>query len=355
MTMPRRSRKNIDLPDNLYPNGKYFRYIHPHTHKKISLNCSRKEAIQLAIAANNELQRSPAIIVRDDYIPDLIERFKTEFLPDKGYAESTLTGKLSALERYKKEFKHNISELDVRTLSLWLDKLSRASYIKNRGLWIDIYRYAIAKGLTTFNVAEATLVKKPAKRKRDRLALEAYKEIYALAEPWFQVAMDAALHTLQRRGDLVQVKLDDFQADTLPIIQSKTGMAIKIKANDGLKSLIHRSRWSGTSSPFLVHKKPVRSRREYLDKKEHHTQVTPPMLTKEFSKLRNKAGIKPAPGKKPTTFHEIRSLGGRLLVQQGYSEEFVQVLMGHTNIKMTEKYLEDGTIKWTMAEAGLMV
>jgi len=44
---------------------------------------------------------------------------------------------------------------------------------------------------------------------------------------------------------------------------------------------------------------------------------------------------------------------GRLLIEQGYSDEFVQVLMGHASMKMTEHYLEDGKIEWIQAEAGL--
>lgn len=285
--------------------------------------------------------------MRDDYIPDIIDRFEKEFLPEREYAASTLAEMNIKLNRYRSEFARHLSDIDVQTLSTWLDQLERSVYIKHRALWINIYRFAMSKGLVHFNAADATLPKRPLNRVRDGLTLDDYKATYAIADPWFQIAMDTALYTLQRRSDLVSIKLADIQDDCLPIIQQKTGMALRIKANEGLKHVIRRTTWSGVSSPFLIHKKPIRRRREYLDRKEHHTQVTPSMLSREFARLRDQVTETTA------TFHEIRSLGGRLLIEQGYSDEFVQVLMGHATMKMTEHYLADGKIDWIQAEAGL--
>ncbi len=53
---PRRSRKNSDLPENLYYTGKYPYYRHPATGKKTYLTGkSRTEAIELTNKANNAL------------------------------------------------------------------------------------------------------------------------------------------------------------------------------------------------------------------------------------------------------------------------------------------------------------
>jgi len=346
MMPPRRSRKNLDLPKNLYTNGKYFYYKNPATGKKISLNCSRSEAIGLAIEANQAIKQAPRLILRDDNIPALLERFEREYVTEKAYAASTLAEIRIKLKAYRAEFGGNLRELDVKTFAAWLDKHERAAYIKHRALWCNIYRFAISKGLTQFNAAEATLPKRQAPRRRDRLSLDGYKKIYDKAAPWFQIAMDAALYTLQRRGDLVRIRLDDFQDDTLPIIQQKTETALRIKANDGLRGVFRRSQWSGITSPYLIHKKPLRVSEAVRRRREHHTQVTPEMLSREFARLRKGMDT-------TATFHEIRSLGGRLLIEQGYSQGFVQVLMGHASEAMTEHYLEDGKIEWVQAEAGL--
>jgi integrase len=42
-------------------------------------------------------------------------------------------------------------------------------------------------------------------------------------------------------------------------------------------------------------------------------------------------------GERPT-FHEIRALGAWLYEQQGFAQEYIQGLMGHADVKMTEHY-----------------
>ena len=44
------------------------------------------------------------------------------------------------------------------------------------------------------------------------------------------------------------------------------------------------------------------------------------------------------------TFHEIRSLGGRLYEEQGYKKKYIQALMTHSDEKMTEVYLSGGEL-----------
>ena len=356
--MPRRARKNRDLEANLYQNGEYYQYKHPITGNRISLGKDRKQANAAARIANIRLQKEPdrvaKILGTNDGLSALIDRFESEYLPEKEYAKSSLREIKIKLNLYKNEFAGtSIHAIDVKTLADWLYQFTRASYIKHRLLWIDLFKYAMSQGLVTFNVAEATLYKRPAKRKRDRLTEGDYKSIYAIAPEWFQIAMQAALYTLQRRGDLVRIKFTDYKDGTLKVVQSKTGTALKIKANIELHKLIRRSIRTGVIAKHLVHRNPTRKRREYLNQKEHWAQVTPEMLSREFARLRELAGVKPAAGKAPPTFHEIRSLGGRLLEERGYSTEFIQALMGHADKSMTEHYLEDGSINWQMAEVGL--
>ena len=56
MTPPRpRTSKNRNLPENLYPNGKYWQYRNPITGKKVSINKPLAEAVKLARMANAKL------------------------------------------------------------------------------------------------------------------------------------------------------------------------------------------------------------------------------------------------------------------------------------------------------------
>jgi hypothetical protein len=70
--------------------------------------------------------------------------------------------------------------------------------------------------------------------------------------------------------------------------------------------------------------------------REHHTQVLPEQLSRAFAQARLDAGIV---GANPATYHEIRSLGGALLREIGWSVAQVQTIMTHTSEAMTELYL----------------
>ena len=72
------------------------------------------------------------------------------------------------------------------------------------------------------------------------------------------------------------------------------------------------------------------------------------MLTRTFKTLRDEVIDSTA------TWYEIKSLGSRLLIEQGMSVEFVQVLCGHAKESTTQIYLENG-ITWKQAEAGLKI
>lgn len=52
------------------------------------------------------------------------------------------------------------------------------------------------------------------------------------------------------------------------------------------------------------------------------------------------------------TFHEIRSLGGALLIEAGWTKKQVQDLMTHTSESMTAHYLEGHEKPWTEISMG---
>jgi len=45
------------------------------------------------------------------------------------------------------------------------------------------------------------------------------------------------------------------------------------------------------------------------------------------------------------TFHEIRALGAWLYEQQKFPQDYIQALMGHSDVKMTKHYQEGHTDK----------
>ena len=70
--------------------------------------------------------------------------------------------------------------------------------------------------------------------------------------------------------------------------------------------------------------------------------ITPDHLSKAFKKVRNETKLfdhlEPL---QRSPFHEIRSLGGRLMKKEGYTKEQIQGFYGHTHQKTSDRYLDD--------------
>jgi integrase len=371
-----RTLKNRKLPQNLYPNGKYWRYRNPITGLMTSINRPLEEAIKLARAANLKLA---ALVVDDgalltlltgDRLPtvsNLVQRFTDEWLVDKGYASRTLEEIKFKLERYRQDLGDRlIGQMDVLAMAEYLDQFSNNAYTKHRGLWVQLFAFAVAKGLAERNNAELTLVKKEAEKKRQRHTLEGLKTIIdaATTPPWLKRAIRLALASLQRREDIVTwlKTAADMDRNTLTVSPGKTQgyenpVHLKITMGAALREVVGECLRSPLASPYLIHYKPKARRREQIDAKDHWTSVTPDYLTKEFSKARDAAhAYDQVPAGERPTFHEIRALGAWLYEQQNFPMDYIQALMGHADEKMTKHYQEghgDKTIEYVEVGAGL--
>ncbi|MEH6814654.1 MAG: tyrosine-type recombinase/integrase [Motiliproteus sp.] len=276
------------------------------------------------------------------------KKLKPGTIRNAGYRLNTLVADLGALP---------VGDLTVQRLSNYLDEtFSGDPYIKHRTTLVDICRWGITKGLLSENPAEQTLAHNTAEKQRLPMTLDDFHAIRAQAQPWLQLAMDTALLTLQRRGDLCKMRYDDIRDGRLFVVQEKTekhGVRahLSIEMSSQLEGIIARSRADGVISPFIVHERPDRIKES--KQKQHWSQVLPDRMSKQFAKARDAlpkfANMTTAqrPG-----LHEIRALGGWLYLEQGYSKEYVNLLMGHTTMAMTEHYT-DRHIEWTTCKAEL--
>lgn len=166
--------------------------------------------------------------------------------------------------------------------------------------------------------------------------------------------MDLSLVTLLRRDDAVSLKFSDVRDGFLWVVPQKTEgstlVKLKIRVGEQLAGILTQAR-DAVLSPFVVHRLPDRARPS--DKRaaarKHHTQVMPEQLTRAFQDAREAAGIS---SPNPPSFHEIRSLGGALLSESGWSIDQVQGLMGHSSPAMTEHYLEGHDAPWQEVRTG---
>ncbi|OBU52283.1 integrase [Stenotrophomonas maltophilia] len=188
-----------------------------------------------------------------------------------------------------------------------------------------------------------------------RLTLDVYRAIWDQAAPWLRNAMDLSLVTLLRREDVVTVKFTDVRDGHLWVVPSKTegstNVRLQIATAGPLADLLKRCK-DDVASPFVIHRLPEKARPsdKRAKTRKHHTQVLPEQLSRAFAAARDAAGIT---GDAPPTFHEIRSLGGALLRDAGWTTEQIQALMGHGNASMTEHYLGGHEAPWQPVTTGI--
>ncbi len=120
--------------------------------------------------------------------------------------------------------------------------------------------------------------------------------------------------------------------------EESSGVRLKIALGTELAALLKRAK-DDVASPYVVHRLPgkARPRDKRAKGRDHHTQVLPEQLSRAFADARDEAKIA---GENPPTFHEIRSLGGALLQEAGWTLQQVQALMGHSSEAMTKVDLE---------------
>ncbi|HHS9880100.1 TPA: tyrosine-type recombinase/integrase [Klebsiella aerogenes] len=349
------SRKKYDanLPKNLTfrKSSKAFYWRNPITGKEFPLGqISRRDAIAQAIEANNYIAQNFTPVALIEKLKGLdsltvskwIDRYY-DILIRRNLAAHTYKARGNQLATIKEQIGGMIlSEVTTRHiaefLQQWIEAGKNNMAASMRSVLSDMFREAIVNGHVTQNPVEPTRTPK-IEVERDRLRLEAFKATRDKADlfpKWFGLAMDLALITGQRREDIVNFKFSDINGDRLYVTQIKTGMRIAIPMSLNLPvvglqlgEVINRCR-KLSDTDFMIS--------VGVWKKSPLGNIHPDGLTKNFAKARRMAGIEMSDN--PPTFHEIRSLSGRLF-KDLHGEEFAQKLLGHTSENTTKLYLDE--------------
>jgi len=341
-------RKRIkDLPPNLYESKGYYQYRHP-SGKNFSLGKEKEIAIEEAQQINYALkplnERVKNIIEYNDTkyqsVGEFIEYFKTEILPTRKLSDNMI-------KDYHRKIPHIITafgdksfeKISIHDIAQFLKQFPPTQSNHYRSTLNIIFQYAIAEGLTKENPADAT-IKKTVEIKRQRLTLDGFYAIRAHAPEWLQNTMDLALITGQRRSDLVTLKWTDIHNDFIWMKQQKvekwgTGN-IKIPLTKNLKALLIKCKGK---NEFVI---------SYNDK-----PVNADYLSKAFLKARNESGYFTEMSD-PPSFHEIRALSSFMQKKAGIETSKTQILLGHSNEKMTEHYQERHEVIWQEVDEAIL-
>ncbi|EAW8700131.1 tyrosine-type recombinase/integrase [Salmonella enterica] len=346
-------RYDANLPKNLTyrKNDKAFYWRNPLTKKEIALGqISRRDAIAQAIEANNFIAQkyTPVALIEilkgtDSLtVTKWIERYEillqrrnlsANTYKIRGNQLATIREKMGGMLLAEVTTKHVATFLET-----WIEGGKNTMAGAMRSVLSDMFREAVVEGHITQNPVEPTRAPK-IEVARDRLRLDVYRKIREAAEKlpaWFPLAMDLALITGQRREDIANMKFSDIVDGRLHVTQIKTGMKIAFPLSLTLEV-------PGLRLGTVIDRCRLVSRTDFMisagiRKNSPTGNIHPDGLTKKFVKARKITGVKFSDN--PPTFHEIRSLAGRLYKDER-GEEFAQKLLGHTSENTTKLYLDE--------------
>jgi integrase len=234
--MGRRRRNQRHLPQRMYRNhGSYF-FVSPVTNKWVPLG----KDIAAALAQYGQL------IGRNwsgRTFGDVIDRYQTQVLPLKRSAQ-TRKDQARQLTRLKAVF-GSLSPDDITAQHCYRYADARASAPVAARHEISLLGHLFAKAIRwgTAAVNPVRTLERMPKRRRTRYVTDAeYAAVYALASERMQIAMDLALDTGQRRGDLLSLTRAHLTGEGIVFRQGKTGSGVLVEWTEHLKKTVERAK-----------------------------------------------------------------------------------------------------------------
>ena len=366
MAPRKRQQENADLPPHVSVNVvkgiKYYRYVMPDG-VRYNLGKNKSDAIDAALTLNAELNRNPDILQRiyarqqklaeqSNPIPTLafaIDRF-LERVEQKRYAQTTLNNITQQLNRYREIWgTQRVNTIEHLQITAFLNQLSPHSYVKHKNLLEDLWGYMVHQGWCIDNLPAKTMQAILPEKQRTRHTLDAVMQIRAISPDYLQRAIDLALHSLQRRADLVKLKRTSVNVvnNTMTVLQQKTlkyanPVYIEIDMHPELGAAVQAclSTHLAFQCPYLLHYKPKRMTEQVTEGKLHKFAITEGFLSKEFAKYRDMAKVYDhlAHCQRPS-FHDLRALG-IVLITEKYGKDYAMALAGHADERMWKHYLK---------------
>ena len=336
---------NDNLPPNLYrrDRGFGFRYRDPLTGKRTYVPGPERNAIAYARKRNAGIGMESG-----KSISFLMQQYETEQL--RG-SETTTKEVHRIIEKYRLAWgtQHIRSITRLALSKAWKTLQGPHAIVKHRNLWIQFMRWAVAEGHLDSNEAERTLQPRTPARARHRHTDAGYTAMYAAAPDWLQIAMELAVSSLQRRGDLLRLTREDVRDGVLYVMQAKTGvrLGIQFAPQSRLGAAIKRATTVPVFGSSLIRRIPDRRR-------SRTNEVSESLLTHAFAEIRDSSGVYAdlADGERPS-FHDLRAYGIWTYERAGFPREYVQALAGHSTARMTAHYSDGHEIVWKPVDAGL--
>jgi len=338
----------------------YYSYVLPNGRTK-SLGKDKAAALEAAAVLNEQFARRPDLIAQvraaiepqtviadDPPLSWLIAEYREKRLAMQRYSDRSrkeVEYKLTAYDRRWGE--RRVQSITVLDLATFLNARSGHAQKKHRHLLRELFQFACHQGFRADNPAAATMEPIVPPKKRTRHTLEALDAILKAAPDYLQRAINLALHSLQRRGDLIRLLRTavSIEANTLQVLQEKTRnyprpVYIEIDMHPELQEAARACLSAPIACPYLLSYKPKRLLPKQQQKKPHHFAMTEAFISHEFARVRDEVGVYDhlEPGERPS-FHDLRALGIKLVTEK-YGKAYAMALAGHADERMWRHYIE---------------
>jgi len=264
---------------------------------------------------------------------DVIDRYRTDVLPTKK-ATQTRSDEGKALDRLKRVYGHMLPEtITAPMLYQYLDrrqtKDGKPAPVAARheiALLGHVYGKAIRWGIAKANpVRGLDFGERAAKRRH--VSLQEVVKVRALAGARMQIAIDLAVVTGQRRGDLLSLTRSQLTDEGIVFRQSKTGTGVLIEWSDDLRSIVERAKALAPQIPG-----------EHLIRKSNGRAYSARGFSTIWQRLMAKH-VKA--GGQRFSFHDLRSVSAE---GAGTAEE-ARDRLGHASVETTKRHYLRGPVK----------
>lgn len=235
--MARRRSKDKHLPRRMYLRRGAYYFVEAGTERWIPLGRDYAKAF----AKYGELTDVDRPC---ETMNDVINRYRIEILPKK--AATTQRGERAQLTRLAKWCgcaKPN--EITTQDIYKYMDKRAKkapTSAHHEVTLLHHVFKKAIRWGATTENPASGIEKPKIVRKPKRKVSDGEFSAIWKLASPQIRVAMDLALLTGLRTGDLLNLTRDNLTDDGIALTISKTGGKLLITYSPALREALASSK-----------------------------------------------------------------------------------------------------------------
>ena len=327
--MGRRRKINFNLPPRMYlKHGAYY-YV---TRENKWIRLSQDKAIAFAKWAEIEGEMPRASGSEKPIagsMAALIDKYMIEIAPKK--AKSTYQGNITESKNLREVFeKMLVVEVRPTHIAKYLDiRGIKAPIRANReiSLLSHIFSYAMRWGQIDRNPCLG-VAKNPEKGRDRYITDQEFKGVKTIASELIAIVMDFAYITALRKGDILNLRLDQITNEGVWVKQSKTGAKQLYEWTDGLHEVITRAKQL---------KRPIRGLHLFC------TRQGTPYSDTGFKAMWNRVQLKWADqGGLRFTFHDIRAKALTDAKRMGMD---AQSLAGHATSAMTEHYIKQREFK----------